>query len=297
MARLIPLAILASAALPGALAWGAMGHATIAYVATNFVAPETKAYMQQLLGDATDDYLAGVASWADSYRYTAEGAFSSAFHYIDALDDPPHACGVDLERDCGPSGCIVSAHANYTRRLLETSLDAEQRRVAAKMVIHFTGDIGQPLHCENLEVGGNGIPVEFDGAATNLHAAWDTNIPQSIAGGEGEGGGSTSVLAVAKAWAATLSEAIEAGEFRAAAGGPWTSGLDLADPEAVALAWATESNGFVCTVVMPEGQAAVEGRDIGGAYTTNAQPTVSMQVAKQGYRLAKWLDAIVAEVA
>ncbi|KAK2039222.1 S1/P1 nuclease [Colletotrichum somersetense] len=291
MARLIPLTILASAALPRALAWGSMGHATIAYVATNFVAPETKTYMQQLLGDTTDDYLASVASWADSYRYTKEGAFTSPFHYIDALDDPPHACGVDLERDCGPAGCIVSAHANYTRRLLEPSLDAEQRQIAAKMVIHFTGDIGQPLHCENLEVGGNDIPVAFDGAQTNLHAAWDTNIPQSIAGK------GSSVLAVAKAWAATLSTAIESGEFRAAAAGSWASGLDLADPEAVALAWATESNGFVCTVVLPEGQAAVQGTDIGGAYTTNAQPTVSLQIAKQGYRLAKWLDAIVAEVA
>ncbi|KAK1980366.1 S1/P1 nuclease [Colletotrichum cereale] len=292
MARLTPLAILASAALPRALAWGSMGHAAVAYVATHFVAPETRAYMQQLLGDATDDYLAGVASWADSYRYTAEGAFTAPFHYIDALDDPPHACGLDRARDCGPAGCIVSAHANYTRRLLEPSLDAEQRRVAAKMVIHLTGDVGQPLHCENLEVGGNGIAVSFDGVGTNLHAAWDTNIPQSIAGA------GKSVLAVAAAWAATLSTAIESGEFHAAAAaGSWTRGLGLEDPEAVALAWAAESNKFVCTVVLPEGREAVEGRDIGGAYTTNAQPTVSMQIAKQGYRLAKWLDAIVAEVA
>ncbi|KZL87418.1 s1 p1 nuclease [Colletotrichum incanum] len=289
MARLIPLTILASA-LPKALAWGSMGHATIAYIATNFVAPETKTYMQQLLGDTTDDYLANVASWADSYRYTTEGAFTSTFHYIDALDDPPHSCGIDLERDCGPTGCIVSAHANYTQRLLQPELDIEQRQIAAKMVIHFTGDIGQPLHCENLEAGGNGIAVEFNGTDTNLHAAWDTNIPQSITGT------GASVLAVAKEWASKLSTAINSGEFRAAAK-CWVQGLSLEDPEAMALSWATESNKFVCTVVLPEGREAVEGLDISGAYTTNAQPTVSMQVAKQGYRLAKWLDAIVAEVA
>ncbi|WQF85882.1 Putative S1/P1 nuclease, phospholipase C/P1 nuclease domain superfamily [Colletotrichum destructivum] len=289
MARLASLTFLASA-LPGALAWGSMGHATIAYIATNFVAPETKTYMQQLLGDTTDDYLANVASWADSYRYTTEGAFTSTFHYIDALDDPPHSCGIDLERDCGPTGCIVSAHANYTQRLLlGPALDLEQRQIAAKMVIHFTGDIGQPLHCENLEAGGNGIAVEFNGTDTNLHAAWDTNIPQSITG-------TGSVLAVAKAWASTLSTAIASGEFRAAAR-CWVQGLSLEDPEATALSWAAESNKFVCTVVLPEGREAVEGLDISGAYTTNAQPTVSMQVAKQGYRLAKWLDAIVAEVA
>src|SRR5262245_52545434 len=55
-------------ALPTTLAWGAMGHETIAYVATNFVASSTKTYFQSLLGDTSTDYLASVASWADSYR-------------------------------------------------------------------------------------------------------------------------------------------------------------------------------------------------------------------------------------
>ncbi|OLN95727.1 Nuclease S1-like protein 1 [Colletotrichum chlorophyti] len=287
MARLIPLTFLASA-LPQALAWGSMGHATVAYIATNFVAPETKTYMQQLLGDTSDDYLASVSSWADSYRYTTEGAFTSTFHYIDALDEPPHSCGIDLERDCGPTGCIVSALANYTQRLLQPELDIAQRQIAAKMVIHFTGDIGQPLHCENLEAGGNGIAVEFNGTNTNLHAAWDTNIPQSITGG--------GTLAFAKEWASSLSSAIVSGDFKTAAK-CWTQGISVEDPEAVALKWATESNAFVCTVVLPKGREAVEGQDISGAYTTSAQPTVSMQIAKQGYRLAKWLDAIVAQVA
>ncbi|TDZ15621.1 Nuclease S1 [Colletotrichum orbiculare MAFF 240422] len=288
MSRLLPLTLLASAVLPQVSAWGSMGHATVAYIATNFVAPETKTYMQQLLGDTSDDYLASVSSWADSYRYTTEGAFTSTFHYIDALDEPPHSCGIDLERDCGPTGCIVSALANYTSRLLQPDLGLEQRQIAAKMVIHFTGDIGQPLHCENLEAGGNGIAVEFDGTDTNLHAAWDTNIPQSISGG--------SSLAVAKEWASALSTEINSGEFRTAAK-CWVQGVSVEDAEDVALKWASESNAFVCTVVLPEGRESVEGLDISGPYTTTAQPTVAMQIAKQGYRLAKWLDAIVAEVA
>ncbi|KAK1566410.1 S1/P1 nuclease [Colletotrichum navitas] len=291
MARLVPLTILASAVLPGALAWGALGHAAVAYVATNFVASETKTYMQQLLGDTTDNYLASVASWADTYRSTAEGKFSAPYHFIDALDDPPHSCGVDLERDCGAKGCVVSAYANYTQRLLEPSLALAQRQMAAKMVIHFAGDIGQPLHCENLDVGGNDVTVTFNGTKTNLHAAWDTSIPESIAGD------GSSVLTVAKPWAATLTKAIKSGQFKAAAAGPWVSSIDLGDPEATALAWAVESNAFVCTVVMPSGLDAVEGKEIGGAYATSAEPTVSMQIAKQGYRLAKWLDAIVAELA
>lgn len=113
MFRASALALLAAAALPGAAAWGAMGHETVAYIASDFVAAETRTYFQGLLGDGSADYLAAVASWADSYRYTTAGTFSAPFHYIDALDNPPSSCGVDLARDCGPSGCIVSAIANY----------------------------------------------------------------------------------------------------------------------------------------------------------------------------------------
>ncbi len=110
--RLLSLAALASV-LPSALAWGAMGHETIAYVATNFVAPTTKTYFQSLLGDTSSNYLASVASWADSYRYTAAGKFSAPYHFIDAQDTPPSSCGVELSRDCGKNGCVVSAIANY----------------------------------------------------------------------------------------------------------------------------------------------------------------------------------------
>ena len=60
----------------------------------------------------------------------------------------------------------------------------------------FIGDVGQPLHCENLDVGGNDIHVEYKNRKTNLHAIWDTNIPESISGG--------STLASAKTWASTL---------------------------------------------------------------------------------------------
>lgn len=114
MFRASALALLAAAAaLPRAAAWGAMGHEAVAYIASDFVAAGTRTYFQTLLGDASADYLAGVATWADSYRYTTAGKFSAPFHYVDALDNPPSSCGVELARDCGPEGCIVSAIANY----------------------------------------------------------------------------------------------------------------------------------------------------------------------------------------
>lgn len=47
-------------------------------------------------------------------------------------------------------------------------------------IIQFIGDIHQPLHDEALDVGGNTVPVTFDGTSTNLHAVWDTSIPGTL---------------------------------------------------------------------------------------------------------------------
>ena len=81
-------------------------------IAQNFVKPSTESYCQGLLGDSSS-YLANASTWADTYKHTAEGSFSRSFHYIDAHNDPPTACNVDYTRDCGDSGCLVSAIQNY----------------------------------------------------------------------------------------------------------------------------------------------------------------------------------------
>lgn len=290
MARIVTLTLLSAAALPGAMAWGAMGHETVAYIASNYVSSATKSYFQDLLGDTSADYLASVAAWADSYRYTTAGKFSAPFHYIDANDNPPSSCGVDLDRDCGDEGCIVRALQNYTTILLDQTASSANLQIAAKMVIHFAGDIGQPLHCEALEVGGNDIDVQYDGDDTNLHAAWDSNIPESISGG--------SSLSSAKSWASDLIKEIDSGDYKSQAAG-WVSGLSVGSSDSqisTALKWATESNAYVCSTVLKGGISAVENKDISGSYTTTAQPVVGLQIAKQGYRLAKWLDAIVAAI-
>lgn len=60
-----------------AYAWGALGHETVAYIATELVKNDTKAWAQSILGDTSPSYLANIATWADSYRKTDEGDFSA----------------------------------------------------------------------------------------------------------------------------------------------------------------------------------------------------------------------------
>lgn len=64
----------------------------------------------------------------------------------------------------------------------------------------------------------------------------------------------------------------------------WIERLSVTDAEGTALGWARESNAAVCAVVMPHGVEALTKGDLGGTYAVVAQPTVSVQIAKQGYR-------------
>jgi hypothetical protein len=120
---------------------------------------------------------------------------------------------------------------------------------------------------------------------TNLHHVWDTNMPEKLVGGYS--------MADAEKWAAALTTAITSGIYRSQAAS-WLEGIDLSDPITTALAWATEANSFVCTTVMPDGVSALENQELSGNYYESCTPVIQLQVARAGYRLARWLDLIAA---
>jgi len=66
------------------------------------------------------------------------------------------------------------------------------------------------------------------------------------------------------------------------------------------MSWASDSNAFVCTEVMPSGVSAVEDTDLSGTYYTKVLPTIKLQIAKAGYRLVcpwLWGDRVLEHVA
>jgi len=130
--RLETSVLLVSALLPAAQAWGTLGHMTVGVIAQAFLTPQALNWTRSLLSESTatslspapldsanpfqaSQHLALAAPWADTYRATPAGAFSEPFHFIDANDNPPHTCNVDVARDCPVKGCLVSAIANYVR--------------------------------------------------------------------------------------------------------------------------------------------------------------------------------------
>ncbi|PHH82045.1 hypothetical protein CDD82_7193 [Ophiocordyceps australis] len=277
---------LALVSLPGALGWGTLGHMTTAYLASSLVSNTTEAHFQQVLQSQQDDYLAHVASWADSVRYTKWGAFTKTFHFIDAHDDPPAQCNVDLERDCKQTGCVINALANYTQQSLDPGLSALLRAQAAKFVIHFVGDLHQPMHNEGVAQGGNGIHVLWEGKSFNLHHVWDSSIAEKWIGGLR---GSPQNLA--KKWAEDLAGEISKGKY-ASEKETWLKDMNINDANGTALAWSREANALVCTYVLPQGPKAIQDQELCGDYYSRAGPVVERQIARAGYRMAAWLDSI-----
>lgn len=185
--------------------------------------------------------MASIASWADSVRYTKWGRFTSTFHFIDAKDSPPSSCNVDLQRDCKQSGCVISSVTNYTEQAYDRSLPDWRRAQAAKFVIHFIGDLHQPLHNEDVAKGGNGIHVLWHGAELNLHHVWDSSIIEKWLGGlRGK------PYPLAKRWATQLTEEISKGKWESEKDG-WVKNMSLQDTNSTALAWSREANAMVCS--------------------------------------------------
>ncbi|KAJ7875677.1 hypothetical protein B0H13DRAFT_1632538, partial [Mycena leptocephala] len=96
---------------------GAPARGAPSAITQNYLIPTTAAWAKIVLNDTSTSYQANIGSWADTYRTTTAGAWSAPLHFIDAEDNPPTSCSIDYTRDCGASGCSISAIANYTQRV------------------------------------------------------------------------------------------------------------------------------------------------------------------------------------
>ena len=128
-------------------AWGRVGHRLTAKVAEEYLTPEAKAKIKDLLDGQT---IADVASWADDYR--SEHPETGPWHYVDI---PQDAAGFDRQRDCPAStatppspwrDCITDRILYFEGRLGDTALSHGERAMALKFLVHLIGDVHQPFH-------------------------------------------------------------------------------------------------------------------------------------------------------
>lgn len=69
----------------------------------------------------------------------------------------------------------------------------------------------------------------------------------------------------------------------------------MLDPLSSAMIWARDANSYVCTEVLTPGLTYLTATDLVGDYYNDWKPVIEELIARAGYRLAAWLDAIASE--
>lgn len=159
-----------------AFAWGTEGHRVVALIAASELSPSAKAQVESLLGGAAASTMDDLSIWADKIKFQRHE--TSPWHYVDIEIE---SRGYDAARDCPTGDCVVGQIERDERVLADRSLTPPVRAEALKFLIHFVGDIHQPLHCaDNHDRGGNEVKVVLERHSTNLHAVWDNDVVKAL---------------------------------------------------------------------------------------------------------------------
>ena len=262
MTRLLSALLIFFVLVPGdAFAWGRLGHRLVAALAWDELTPATRAQVARLLQGEADPTLPGIASWADELRDhdPALGRATGKWHYVNIAEDD---CDYEAARHCANGDCVVEAIRKQTGILSDATRSKADRLQALKFVVHFIGDVHQPLHAGYArDKGGNDVQVQFDGRGSNLHSLWDSGMIN----------------------AAGLDEAAWLQRLRA---------MPMAVPMArdplppASVEWAEDS----CRIALRPGLYPARAL-IGEDYVQSWRPVVEMQLRRGGTQLAATLNA------
>jgi hypothetical protein len=288
-ATLIPVVLLLPAPASG---WGNEGHQVVARVAAERLSPEAQLRISELLEVGNDpqavaNALAKAAIWADEVKADTG---TESWHFLNLTWQDSRA---NMGERCANDDCVNARLRLFAAQLKAGDQDADTRFSdddALRFLVHFVGDLHQPLHAiSNADRGGNCETLEtgVDGA-TNLHALWDGPLVTGLGADDGE---------VAAELSAEIDKMTD--EERA----DFSSG----DPDD----WAWEAHRLALVnvykrlaipkedVAFPEScaEAPEEIRElhveIDAKYIEEMRPIVRGQLKKAGLRLAKMLNEIL----
>ncbi|NJM50889.1 MAG: S1/P1 nuclease [Sphingomonadales bacterium] len=177
------LGLLTLTPLP-ALAWGEYGHQTIADIAQANVSAKTRAEMQHLFAaqrllGTPDCALANIhdaSIWADCIRRDRlRWGYTAPWHYQNV-----NICKAFDLSPCRDGNCVSAQIDRNFALLKDKSLPDHVRLEALAFLVHFTGDLHQPLHAgDRADRGGNDVKANYGiipGA--NLHWIWDSHLAE-----------------------------------------------------------------------------------------------------------------------
>lgn len=263
MRRLLAVLLLTPCPL---FAWGNQGHRITAAFAEQQLSSSARQKALEILGT---QHLADVATDPDKWK-SNPGEFRNAeWHFVDT----PLRKSYLASRDCSFSDCVIDRITQFAK-IVKTENNAPRRKEALVYLIHFVGDIHQPMHCETgfladgqPDRGGNlitGITLEgkhlngTDDKNDNLHFLWDVALIENAGMAD-------------DAYVTHLGDVLKTIDADAARKGT------PAD-------WAREAHRLA------EKVQVMSGTDIQSAYVARNTPRVDLQLVRGGLRLARLIE-------
>ena len=275
--------------------WGRDGHRIVARIAARNLKPEARKKLAAILGtnDAgLENAMAAASTWPDEINKSKTGTFD--WHFVDIPVTEPFAVG----SLCAKHDCIIDRIEEMADRLRtnrggftlaarpDPPRPGTSREVA--FLIHFVGDIHQPLHgSDNSDRGGNcenlqNPMIHADGTRTTvLHGVWDVDEVLTV----------MRVLGDEQATAAALFQRFK-------------NGAQV--PQATVLEWTRESNQLareniyqklrIPKYTAPLGQCPVNVAKlaIDQAYLDSNEKIVEERLLRAGIRLSNLLNEVCA---
>lgn len=258
---------------PDLHAWGPVGHQVVVRIALSQMTPEAQALVRDLLADEDP---VEASNWADRVRSDRPNTYN--WHFVDV---PYGEHAYEPARDCRQTDsgdCVIAAIARERNDVVDRRLPGAARADALRFLLHFVGDLHQPLHAiDNHDRGGNDVLVAVDGYTPppdrtyplNLHGVWDSVLIEQRG-------------LDAAAYADLLIERLLIEPLR--------------DPDSIdVVAWALEGHDLAERYVYaypgfspagpPEGVVPLDG-----TYQRIGQAVIDRQLVRAGVRLARVLD-------
>lgn len=264
-------------------AWNAEGHMVSTLIAYTHLTPAVKAQCDVLIATPVvyssniNNTFVTASVWADDLK-SSTNTWNN-WHFINipfSLDGTPTNSFVPGSFD------VVQAIRNNIAVLQNPSSTQSNRAFNLRQLLHFMGDIQQPLHCTtaisatqpNGDAGGNGFALT--GGWGNLHSLWDSggknltnNLPRPL---------SVASQNILSNKAATI-EANYPYDYAANVG-------TVADP----MAWALEGLGLAQSVCYSN---ITRNTTPSAGYLNTASTSTDQRMAVGGQRLADLLNTIL----
>ena len=173
-------------------AWGANGHRIVAQICYDNLSPDVQERINELLGD---DYLTQVVTWPDYIRSEPKWNFTKDWHYITIDTDKTVQEVMEAAAKTEGINNVIEAiqfmisvlnkdnteERFHFQKLMSdhdvTPLNGSIDATALAFLVHFIGDIHQPMHVgKGKDLGGNLVHVQFFSKKMNLHSVWDEGI-------------------------------------------------------------------------------------------------------------------------